>query len=219
MSAAPAIVDGILQIVGTKRADDVAVVIGRNGRVHAVVNGKTTQFRLGKVHGVVVDAGAGSDKVTVSLDAPATLAGGAGDDVLVGGAGDDLLSGGKGTDRLDGRAGSNRTEGGETASPAQAPIFDTTQTVSVTSLVPGLLGATPAVEAPQADDATLEGSVNFDDLLRLAANYNTSGTAWNADDFNDDGSVSFDDLLALAANYNMTLTGSFSGDWQLAQQS
>jgi fibronectin-binding autotransporter adhesin len=65
-------------------------------------------------------------------------------------------------------------------------------------------------------DATLDGAVNFDDLLKLAASYNTSGK-WVSGDFNYDGSVNFDDLLLLAANYNQTATGTFGGDWSLAQ--
>jgi fibronectin-binding autotransporter adhesin len=77
---------------------------------------------------------------------------------------------------------------------------------SAISLVPTLFG-----------DATLDLTVNFDDLLKLAANYNASGKVWADGDFNYDGTVNFDDLLKLAANYNQTLSGSFAGDWALAQ--
>jgi fibronectin-binding autotransporter adhesin len=66
-------------------------------------------------------------------------------------------------------------------------------------------------------DATLDGTVNFDDLLKLAAAYNTSGQEWYNGDFTNDGAVNFDDLLKLAANYNQSLTGSLGGDWALAQ--
>jgi hypothetical protein len=66
-------------------------------------------------------------------------------------------------------------------------------------------------------DATLDGTVNFDDLLKLAANYNQSGAYWTDGDFTYDGTVNFDDLLKLAANYNQTLSGSLAGDWALAQ--
>jgi fibronectin-binding autotransporter adhesin len=65
-------------------------------------------------------------------------------------------------------------------------------------------------------DATLDGAVNFDDLLKLAASYNQSGN-WSTGDFNYDGAVNFDDLLALASNYNQAFSGSFAGDWSLAQ--
>jgi fibronectin-binding autotransporter adhesin len=65
-------------------------------------------------------------------------------------------------------------------------------------------------------DATLDGTVNFDDLLKLAASYNQAGV-WGQGDFTYDGQVNFDDLLKLASNYNQTLSGSFGGDWALAQ--
>jgi hypothetical protein len=54
-------------------------------------------------------------------------------------------------------------------------------------------------------DSNGDGVVNFDDLLALAANYNTSGKTFAQGDFNYDGVVNFDDLLLLAANYNTTL--------------
>jgi hypothetical protein len=68
-----------------------------------------------------------------------------------------------------------------------------------------------------AGDANLDGTVNFDDLLRLAANYNSTGTGtWTKGDYTYDGTVNFDDLLLLAANYNASLPASFAGDWALA---
>ncbi len=69
-------------------------------------------------------------------------------------------------------------------------------------------------------DATLDGTVNFDDLLKLAASYNASaGVGWANGDFDYSGGVNFDDLLLLAANYNQSLTGSLGGDWALALSS
>jgi hypothetical protein len=54
-------------------------------------------------------------------------------------------------------------------------------------------------------DANLDRTVNFDDLLRLAASYNATGSGWSQGDFNYDGRTNFDDLLTLASNYNTTL--------------
>jgi hypothetical protein len=59
-------------------------------------------------------------------------------------------------------------------------------------------------------DATLDGSVNFVDLVRLAQNYNatvstTPGSWWARGDFDYDGRVSFSDLVRLAQNYNASL--------------
>ncbi|MFT3784991.1 MAG: hypothetical protein QM770_02335 [Tepidisphaeraceae bacterium] len=63
-------------------------------------------------------------------------------------------------------------------------------------------------------DANLDGTVNFSDLLVLASNYNISGSTWL--DSSGDGTVNFADLLALASHYPLTTTGSFAGDWALA---
>ncbi|MFT3785152.1 MAG: Calx-beta domain-containing protein [Tepidisphaeraceae bacterium] len=61
-------------------------------------------------------------------------------------------------------------------------------------------------------DANHDGSVNFSDLLALAANYNgTTGMTYATGDFNYDGTVNFSDLLTLAANYNVTIAGTVEG--------
>jgi fibronectin-binding autotransporter adhesin len=56
-------------------------------------------------------------------------------------------------------------------------------------------------------DATLDGTVNFADLVQLAQNYNVvDGTrTWFLGDFTYDGNVNFADLVKLAQNYNTTL--------------
>ena len=80
-------------------------------------------------------------------------------------------------------------------------------------------------------DANADATVNFADLVRLAQNYNQSGTSisWSEGDFNYDLTVNFADLVALARNYNTTgalsltaaetanLGASFTQDWALAQ--
>lgn len=56
-------------------------------------------------------------------------------------------------------------------------------------------------------DTNLDKTVNFDDLLALAQNYNATGTAqWSQGDTNYDGNVNFDDLLTLAQNYGGSLS-------------
>jgi autotransporter-associated beta strand protein len=69
------------------------------------------------------------------------------------------------------------------------------QTIDATSVV---------VQAALGGDANLDNAVNFDDLLLLAANYNSTAQpgTWARGDFNNDGTVNFDDLLILAASYN-----------------
>ena len=56
-------------------------------------------------------------------------------------------------------------------------------------------------------DATLDGTVNFNDLVNLAQNYNiVNGTrTWYTGDFTYDGNVDFNDLVKLAQNYNTSL--------------
>ncbi len=71
-------------------------------------------------------------------------------------------------------------------------------------------------------DANLDKTVDFNDLLSLAANYNAAG-GWATGDFTGDGVVNFDDLLVLAGNYNQSgpgadvITPPAAGSFALAQ--
>ena len=72
-------------------------------------------------------------------------------------------------------------------------------------------------------DATLDGVVDFNDLVQIAQNYNTHPGvgAWAQGDFDYDGVVDFHDLVALAQNYNADLSTAaaaqgFSADFQAA---
>jgi hypothetical protein len=56
-----------------------------------------------------------------------------------------------------------------------------------------------------AGDITHDRTVNFDDLLVLAKNYNKTGMTYGEGDLTGDGLVNFDDLLILAKAYNKTL--------------
>ena len=60
------------------------------------------------------------------------------------------------------------------------------------------------VRLTRPGDATLDGTVNFADLLVLSQNYNASGRTWDQGDSNYDGEVNFADLLALSQNYNQS---------------
>jgi hypothetical protein len=62
-------------------------------------------------------------------------------------------------------------------------------------------------------DANLDGSVGFNDLVRLAQNYNSGGGAatWAQGDFTYDGFVDFNDLVKLAQNYNGAVAGAVPG--------
>ncbi len=107
---------------------------------------------------------------------------------------------------------------------------DTATFVSLTSYDGAPLDATALVfVATLRGDTNLDKTVNFDDLLALAQNYNAAGTlVWTQGDTNGDATVNFDDLLALAQNYglsaladgtiltDMQLHSSFAADWALA---
>ncbi len=56
-----------------------------------------------------------------------------------------------------------------------------------------------------AGDANHDRTVDFNDLVALAQNYNTSGKTFAGGDFNYDGTVDFNDLVLLAQRYNTTL--------------
>ena len=55
-------------------------------------------------------------------------------------------------------------------------------------------------------DANRDRKVDFNDLVKVAQNYNTGGgKTYGQGDFNNDGIVNFSDLVVLAQNYNATL--------------
>jgi hypothetical protein len=56
-----------------------------------------------------------------------------------------------------------------------------------------------------AADANHNRVVDFNDLVPLAQNYNTTGKTFSEGDFNYDGKVDFNDLVLLAQRYNTTL--------------
>jgi autotransporter-associated beta strand protein len=68
-------------------------------------------------------------------------------------------------------------------------------------------------------DATMDGTVNFGDLLALAKNYNSTSGTWTTGDFTYDGTVNFGDLLALAKNYNKALAAPTPADLVAAGES
>jgi autotransporter-associated beta strand protein len=71
-------------------------------------------------------------------------------------------------------------------------------------------GSAVVVRTTLLGDATLDGTVDFNDLVKLAQNYNTTVSLvteswWNHGDFTYDGIVDFNDLVKLAQNYNTSL--------------
>jgi hypothetical protein len=67
--------------------------------------------------------------------------------------------------------------------------------------------STVLVRFTLAGDSTLDGVVDFNDLVKLAQNYNTGSgqKLWTEGDSTYDGVVDFNDLVKLAQNYNTAL--------------
>lgn len=97
--------NGELTVTGTEGAD--VIVISQVGTNIVVdVNGVQTPFDAGGVRSIRIDALGGDDHVTVDVDRPTTILGGAGTDVIVGSdGGADEVIGGTGTDTFSGRGG------------------------------------------------------------------------------------------------------------------
>jgi hypothetical protein len=71
-------------------------------------------------------------------------------------------------------------------------------------------GSTVLVRSTLLGDATLDGTVDFNDLVKLAQNYGatvsqTTESWWANGDFTYDGVVDFNDLVKLAQNYSTAL--------------
>ena len=71
--------------------------------------------------------------------------------------------------------------------------------------------STVSVKVAQYGDATLDGIVNSDDLIKVLTNYNQAGI-WSTGDFTYDDLVNSDDLIKVLTNYNQTIPAGFSVD-------
>jgi Ca2+-binding RTX toxin-like protein len=110
--------NGTLSIVGTSAADSICIRPAKSpGSIKVRINGEVSFFNKADITGIHVDAGAGNDTVLISeigatIEIPATILGGAGNDGLQGGGGNDLIQGGEGNDSLMGGRGDDVVEGG-----------------------------------------------------------------------------------------------------------
>ena len=115
-----AVVEGALEVAGTKRADAILVMLSSHnpdvvhvhaGRLSALVGAFN---RADFPNGIVVSGGKGHDRIVVNsmMPLPVVLLGGVGNDLMFGGDGDDVLDGGKGNDVLYGGFGNDALDGG-----------------------------------------------------------------------------------------------------------
>jgi hypothetical protein len=113
--ASAALEDGVLMIEGSVEQDDIFVdevgaylAVYRNGELLG-------QFKKSNVDLIVVNGGAGNDRIeldhTIAIDS--ILSGGLGNDVLYGANGRDRLLGGDGDDELYGRNNKDYLDGGD----------------------------------------------------------------------------------------------------------
>ncbi len=132
-----AINNGVLVVNGNQ--NDNIIKIRQLGSELQVLDGQQLvgSFSTVNVNEILVDAGAGSDRVDAAFDSnatvsiPITILGGNGDDVLVGGSGDDTLRGGEGKNKLDGGDGS------DTLYDQDKPVLRPTLLVVVPGFGPG----------------------------------------------------------------------------------
>jgi Ca2+-binding RTX toxin-like protein len=119
---------GVVDVTGTKKADDIHVRLNADGVTLEVAHNGVllNSFPASAVSLVRVDAGKGHDNVHVDANVLVNtqLSGGVGNDMLTGGGGNDLLIGGNGRDQLAGDAGNDNLDGGNGADVLNAGLGD-----------------------------------------------------------------------------------------------
>jgi Ca2+-binding RTX toxin-like protein len=157
--------------------------------------------------------GDGNDRLLGDNNAD-VIFGNAGADSIRGGRGDDELHDGLDKDTIFGDAGNDhfcvaegRKEFRDTAKTEAMTTDRNSEAELTASHGSSAAGTGVVIRYMLAGDASLDGNVDFNDLVRLAQNYNTSLSSstdswWNGGDFTYDGITDFNDLVKLAQNYN-----------------
>ena len=104
-----------IAVSGTRGNDVVTVRANGDGSLVVTVNGRAQTVAAADVPRLIIDGGAGNDRVAVDAGVTADLMifGGPGDDAIVDlGAGDDFLDGGPGNDAIQGGTGADLIFGG-----------------------------------------------------------------------------------------------------------
>jgi Ca2+-binding RTX toxin-like protein len=104
----------ILTVTGTRRSDDIAVVLVGDQLEVRSGGAAVGSFPLGDVLGITVLGLSGRDSIVVdaAVTKPAFILGGNGKDALTGGSGNDNIDGGNGKDIIAGGAGDDILTGG-----------------------------------------------------------------------------------------------------------
>jgi Ca2+-binding RTX toxin-like protein len=170
--------------------------------------------------------GDGDDRLLGDNNAD-VIFGNAGADSIRGGRGDDELHDGLDKDTIFGDGGKDhfcvaegRKEFRDTAK-TEAMTTDYDSDTELTATHGPADGAAVVIRYTLAGDASLDGSVDFNDLVKLAQNYNISVSStdnwWTGGDFTYDGITDFNDLVKLAQNYNDALVAPTPGVTDPAQ--
>ena len=101
-----------LFINGTAGNDVISLTIPDSAHVRVTINGAATDYPLFDISSITVNAGVGSDRVSLARGIMGSLlSGGAGNDTLIGGDGNDTLIGGPGDDVLNAKGGDDLLKG------------------------------------------------------------------------------------------------------------
>jgi Ca2+-binding RTX toxin-like protein len=106
------VINSVLIVIGTS-GDNNILVEPDGGNIKVIVDGEDTSYPDDRFHSIRIDGAGGNDTIKIqNLDLPATLKGGAGNDVIYGSNGADRINGGDGNDWISGGAGNDTLYGG-----------------------------------------------------------------------------------------------------------
>ena len=117
-SVTPTLAEGVLTLAGTDQKDAVVLTVNAEGMLDVKSGRDLFSYSVADLTKIVVNAGAGNDKITVRENEGPLLVdmvvdGGEGNDAIQTGSGNDIIDGGAGNDKCDGGAGDDVIFGGE----------------------------------------------------------------------------------------------------------
>jgi hypothetical protein len=200
--------DGNDLVIGGAANDTIA---GNDGDDEISASGGNDVVHGGGGHDTIF-GGDGDDQLFGDNHAD-SIFGNAGNDMVHGGRGDDELHDGLGRDAVYGEGGADHfavAEGRKEfrdVGKGEAMTTDHNSDVELAAR-PGASTQSGAVTIGWlTGDSNLNGTVDFNDLVKLSQNYNVSASSnsWYGGDFDFDAITDFNDLVKLAQNYNTAL--------------
>jgi Ca2+-binding RTX toxin-like protein len=108
MFAATSLTDGTLLVRADNTSDTINITSPDAAQIVVDINGWTSSFVADDVTKIKVEARHGDDQITVAVNKPAEVYGGAGNDTILGGDASDTLHGNAGHDSIDGNRGADQ---------------------------------------------------------------------------------------------------------------